>query len=97
MKRIVRWFRMRRAVAKWNADIPLIMAMAAANEDGAWKWSQLVWQEAWMYISLAKQVEPEEFDWLCNRRGFDAMMRKYLEGMLRHVGLGRLLTANKVF
>jgi len=94
VKAVVRWFRMRRACAKWNADIPLILAMADANKDGAFKWGQLVWQEVWMYIGLAKQVEPDEFDGLCKRRGFDAMMREYLAGMLRHIGRGRLLTAN---
>lgn len=94
MKALVRWFRMRRACAKWNADIPLIWAMAEASHDGPFKWGQLVWQEIQMYIDLAKQVDPSEFDNLCKRRGFDAMMREYLAGMLRHVGIGRLLTAN---
>ena len=91
MKALIRWFRMRRACAKWNADIPLIRAMAGVNHDGPFKWGQLVWQEIQMYIDLAKQVDPSEFDNLCKRRGFDDMMREYLTGMLRHVGIGRLL------
>ncbi len=95
MKRIVRWFRNRKAVAKWNADIPLIEAMAEHHKDGGFKWSQLVWQEVWMYISLAAQVDHDEYDVLCKRRGFDAMMRAYLSVMLIHVGLGRNLAPNK--
>lgn len=94
MKALIRWFRMRRACAKWNADIPLIRAMAGVSHEGPFKWGQLVWQEIPMYIDLAKQVDPSEFDDLCKRRGFDAMMREYLAGMLRHVGIGRLLPAD---
>jgi len=91
MKRVIYWFRDRRAVAKWNKDISLIMEMAKHHRDGHFYWSQLVWQEVHMYILLAKQVEQVEFEELCRRRGFDAMMRAYLVGMLKYVGLGRNL------
>ena len=94
MKSIVRWFRTRRSVKKWNADIPLISAMSERHKDGPFYWGQLVWQEVSMYILLAKQVEPEEFSALCERRGFDSMMRAYLSGMLRHVLLGCKLSPN---
>jgi hypothetical protein len=68
--------------------------MAEHHKDGAFYWSQLVWQEVWMYISLAVQVDWDEYEALCKRRGFDAMMREYLAAMLIHVGLGRKLTLN---
>lgn len=85
---------MRKAVSKWNADIPLILAMAKHHKDGEFYWSQLVWQEVHMYISLAEQVNPDEYKELCNRRGFDPMMREYLTGILRYIGLGRNLPSN---
>jgi hypothetical protein len=91
MSSIIRWFRVRKAVAKWNADRYLLRAMAERHADGVFYWGQLVFQEIHMYITLGKQVQQEEFNVLCRRRGFDAMMRAYLSAMLKHVGLGRLL------
>lgn len=55
------------------------------------QWSQLVWQEIWMFISLGKQVTNDDLYWISNRRGFDTPMRAYLKEMLIFVGLGELL------
>ena len=99
MKCIAKWLRNlrnRKAVLKWNSDLPLIKAMAKHHNDGPFYWHQLVWQEVWMHISIAEQVELGEFDHLCTRRGFDEMMKAYLAGMLRHVGLGKKLDTNIV-
>jgi hypothetical protein len=89
-----RWQHRRRIVKatdKWNSSVDYIMSEAKKTEDGSFKWSQLVWQEIWMYIGLGEQVEPSEFDTLCRRRGFTPAMRWYLQEMMIHVGLGKML------
>lgn len=45
-----------------------------------------------MWIQIGKQVTVEEFEWMCNRRGFDYPMRAYLIDMMTHVGLGKDLS-----
>jgi hypothetical protein len=88
------WQRRRRfqlAREKWATDIGYILEQASAEDHGDFMWGQVVMQEIHMYISLGEQVQPQEFNWLCLRRGFSPEMRGYLTDMLVHVGLGSLL------
>ena len=82
--------RMRRAVSFWNASVDTICASIthSRNKDMArFKWSQLVWQEITMFISLDKQVDDSELRWICRRRGFTRHQRRFLKRALCHVGL----------
>lgn len=54
------------------------------------KWG-LVRQECEMYCLIGEEVEVEEFDFLCEQRGFDKDMKEYIRGMMVHVGLGENL------
>ncbi len=36
-----------------------------------------------------KQVTQEDFDFICDRRGFDQLMRSYIFKMMKYLGLGR--------
>lgn len=90
-KKIVYNHRIKKAIKKWTDDVSLIAVMAKHNEDGCFKWGQLVWQEIWMYAKLREQVDPKEFYELCKRRGFDQFMSEYLRIMLKHIGIGKLL------
>ena len=82
-----------KAARKWNADLGRIRSDAAGTPDGEFKWGQLVWQEITMYTRLGEQVQPAEFEHLCERRGFTPAMRGYLREMLAHIGLDRQLDA----
>jgi hypothetical protein len=84
------WF----AIRKWNRDVPFISncIRTSTTDDAQFKWVQLVWQEIWMWIALGKQVPQKEFDLICDRRGFDDPMQKYLREMLRHVCMGSKLS-----
>jgi len=87
------WRRLNKAAKKWNADVERIRCDAATTPDGTFKWSQLVWQEIDMYILLGEQVQPEEFEYLCKRRGFTPAMCVYLKEMMVSVGLGKKLVS----
>ena len=95
-------YRIRKAVNKWNKDIPYIKKcieeddkiLPENKESGenyrphrSFYWKQLVWQEIKMYIQIGKQVELSEFTWLCNSRGFSLNEQNYLQTMLEYVGL----------
>lgn len=89
---LLRRRRLKKACAKWNADIvPLINARAdcaEADRTEILMWDCLVWQEIQMWILLgSRQVVKDEFDWICDRRGFTAEQREYLKEMMKHVGL----------
>lgn len=58
--------------------------------DYVFKWS-LVRQECEMYCLIGEEVEVEEFELLCERRGFDQDMKEYIRGIMEHVGLGNNL------
>jgi len=47
------------------------------------KWT-FIWQETWMWIRMGHCAD---FDWLCDRRGFDSVQRQYLRDMMEHIGL----------
>ncbi len=63
--------------------------------DYVFKWS-LVRQECEMYCLIGEVVEAEEFELLCERRGFDQDMKEYIRGMMEHVGLGDNLKKERV-
>jgi hypothetical protein len=51
------------------------------------KWG-LVRQECEMYCLIGDEIEKEEFEELCQRRGFDRDMKEYVRGTMKYVGLG---------
>ena len=51
------------------------------------KWSALVRQEIDMWVRINKPVYIEEFDFICERRGFTKAMRNYLTSALEYVQL----------
>lgn len=53
----------------------------------AFKWT-LVRQECEMYCLIGENVEPDDFKFLCKRRGFDNNMKKFIIYIMKHVGLG---------
>jgi len=76
------------AVDWWNERIEIIInpnINEQLDRDKAiFKWSQLVWQEIIMYIDLGKV---NDFDWLCDRRGFNEVQRRFLYDILTHIGM----------
>ena len=92
VKNLLYWYRHRKALKKWNTDVPFITKQIGDSDDRAWKWSQLVWQEIWMWCKLGEQVSQDDFDFIADRRGFDGAMREYLHDMMCHVGLGKKLS-----
>lgn len=87
----------KKAVKKWNNDVHSeLLHKFMEEEKESWKkeasiffyWSQLVWQEIDAWCMDAKQVKQDDFDFICNRRGFDQLMRSYLFKMVKYIGLG---------
>jgi len=91
LARLIFWLRMDRATTKWNRLIPKIIEWierdTETDPNAAFKWQHLVWQEIAMWIRLGEKVDRVDFEALCDRRGFNARMRLYLEEHLRHVWL----------
>ena len=58
------------------------------------KWYQLVLQELRFWASMGKDVDQDEFDLLCERRGFYKEQAEYLVKIVAEIGLGQL-TVNK--
>lgn len=86
------------AVAKWNADIPMLDKYIMEAEDKGREyfiWT-LVWQEIAMYILLNRQVEFEDFQVIVDRRGFNDLQKAYLKEMLIHIGIGDILSGQSV-
>lgn len=80
----------KKIVAWWNEQIPMMEADIKSSADPSaetFKWSQLVWQEIAMYNQIGEQVDADEFDWLCKRRGFSDLQRKTLAEALALTGL----------
>lgn len=48
----------------------------------------LIQQEIWMYNKLGEQVDPDEFDELCQRRGFNDTQKEELKLKIIESGLG---------
>ena len=78
------------AVKWWNERIDTIIQPDIYKQENKieaiFKWNQLVWQEINMFIQLGK-IEPGELNWLCKRRGFNKVQKKFLRDALWHVGL----------
>ena len=51
------------------------------------KWG-LVRQECEMYCLIGDEIENEEFEELCQCRGFDKDMKEYVRGTMKYAGLG---------
>jgi len=80
--------RIKKAVAKWNADLEWINRQAVNRENGFFIWQQLVWQEINLWISIGDPRRPkEELAELVKRRGFSLDERLYLKDMMIHVGM----------
>jgi len=94
IKEFLRRGRIKKAFNKWSADVDdnqRKLDESVAN-DKNFKWTHLMWQEISMWIQVGDQVKVEDFEWLCNRRGFDYPMRAYLIDIMTHVGLGNNLS-----
>jgi hypothetical protein len=86
---IYRW-RARKAVYWWNHNLWFINNLIRKNQNlpyYVFKWDQLVQQEMWMWIRLAKKVNRKKFDDLCQMRGFDGDMKWFLKVFLKEVNL----------
>jgi len=86
------------AVAKWNADIPMLekhILDAEDKDNEFFKWA-ILWQEVVMYILLDRQVEFEDYQIIVDRRGFNEKQRVYLKEMLIHIGIGEILSGQAV-
>lgn len=73
----------------WNNNVNNINQAIDSSQDTfeAFKWTQLVWQEMWMWIKLGKKVSLAEFEEMCKTRGFDEKMRIFLCEFLRKTWL----------
>ena len=88
---IIRNRRRIKFVKRWNNDLDYIWEETKKTKDGHFKWRQLVTQEIEMWINLKEQVTPEDFSFICQRRGFNEAMKKYLKNMLIYLGIGKRL------
>lgn len=71
----------------WNSKLEFIQEQIN-KDDSHFKWNQLVWQEIWMFASIAKPVERNQFKLLCERRGFNDTQVKFLEDAINYMGIG---------
>jgi hypothetical protein len=58
------------------------------DKEKGFKWGHLIWQEISMWVSENKQVTPEDFKFIVERRGFDYDMANYLLELVKYSGLG---------
>lgn len=73
--------RKRHAASFWNQRADYIDERI--RESGhLFKWEQLVWQEMEMWAALGKPVPQDEFNFICDRRGFDGYQRHFLREYL---------------
>lgn len=82
---------------KWNREIEAKFAEDVAEQEAdpdfdvdpqiVFKWNQLVWQEILMWNSLGDPVTQSDFLFICDRRGFSLVQRRYLEEMLEFMKL----------
>lgn len=94
--------RLDKACQKWNAEAEVLMEaeIAAEPDEGKQKripfmWSQIVWQEIDMWNRLDKIVTTDEFESICNRRGFSQPQRDYLEEIMVHIDLLRPMSVEE--
>jgi hypothetical protein len=53
--------------------------------------AMLIEQEIGMYHSLGKDIEQDDFDWLCQRRGFNVNEKNFLAKVMRKHPIGKNL------
>lgn len=106
-----------KAAAIWNSNINNIQRFIDEENKNSkdesdkitngFKWTQLVWQEIWMWIKLSThtdsiinydeceikcgQVQQSDFDEIYIRRGFNQNQRKLLMDCLKEIGIGEEL------
>ena len=89
--RVIRWVRTHLLVHRWNRDAKTWMRELVDSspdpERAFFYWSQLVWQELWSCVHHGIKMGPEEFEWLCKRRGFDERQTAYLRERLQGLSL----------
>jgi len=73
----------------WNDHIYYIKEQIQheKQEDSAFKWTQLVNQEIFMYNKINKQLDYDEFESLCKRRGFNLAQKEFIIKAMSHIGL----------
>ena len=98
IKRLVKNSRHKKLYKKLTTDFNIINAyieeaseLKEPKKHRSFYWNQLIMQEINMYISLGEQVNKEELEMLCDRRGFTAFEKAYLGSLISIVGLGKRL------
>lgn len=90
-------YRLWKVVKKWNKDLSWIRDQIekpyGSKESivSQLKWEHLIFQEIKMRILLGIQVARKDFDFICDRRGFNGDQRSYLRRLLKVAGLDKLL------
>ena len=87
---VIRSKRILDVVEWWNARVDFMEQIIEAAEDPIqehFKWAQLVWQEIVMWIQIGKEIEADDMEFICDRRGFSAVQRQTLKDAMAHVGL----------
>lgn len=91
--RLVKRWRMKRLYRRWEEKVvPILNGFPEVEGfDNEWfKWRQLVSQEIMMWVQIGSRGKVlEEFDLICDRRGFDEQKRQVLLDLLRYCRLIR--------
>lgn len=82
----------KRGAEFWNSKREYINDILAHSTDlnsDSFNWNQLVWQEIWLYASMAKPIsETKDFYPLCERRGFNKEQKDFLKEAIEYMGIG---------
>jgi hypothetical protein len=79
---------------KWEQDLEFISKDIKndhkINQDRFFRWG-LVRQECEMYCLIGEQVDPEELEKLCKKRGLNHEKKCYMVETMKYAGLGEEL------
>jgi hypothetical protein len=80
--------RRKRLAEKWDADTEKLQNLLVRDmdPDAVFKWNQLVTQELNMWCQ-EPVVSQQEFDFICERRGFNPEQVAYMRESLAHAGI----------
>lgn len=90
-RNIIYKYRLKRAIKYWNKNLNFINRCIQYNkekENYSFKWTQLIYQEGFMYCRIGKQVDRNELLELSKRRGFTEEMLCFLVNWVKYIGLG---------
>jgi hypothetical protein len=81
----------------WESHVDSVMVADVENysgedrQDKLFKWT-LVKQEIKMWMMIGEQVEREDWQNMCKRRGFSTKQKYFIIDCLIHIGLGKKLS-----